>query len=177
MVKTQIYVAALAASAVLVVGCGGNGGGSGYGSSQSGGSSNSGGYSSGSRSSSATAKNTAAVTTKKSAKLGTILAGADGRTVYMFEADKNGSSSVCSGACAAAWPPLTTSGKPAAGGKASASDISTFKRDDGTTQIAYAGHPLYYYVPDKDGGDAYGQGAKGFGAEWYVVAPSGKKVE
>ena len=171
MGKTQIYIAILATSAVLAVGCGGNGGGA------DNGSSNSGAYSSGSGSSSAAVKKTVAVTTKKNAKLGTILAGADVRTLYMFEADTNGSRSACSGACATAWPPLTTDGKPTAGGAASASLLSTFKRGDGTTQVAYAGHPLYYYAPDKDAGDVYGQGIKGFGARWYVVAPSGDKVQ
>ena len=39
------------------------------------------------------------------------------------------------------------------------------------------GHPLYYFVKDKDAGDAYGEGLKNFGAEWYVLAPSGRKVD
>ena len=39
--------------------------------------------------------------------LGTILTDGQGFTVYAFEADK-GTRSQCSGACAAAWPPVTT---------------------------------------------------------------------
>jgi predicted lipoprotein with Yx(FWY)xxD motif len=113
--------------------------------------------------------------TTKHAKLGTILAfGPKKLTVYLFEADTIQRSS-CTGACASAWPPVT--GKPHAGGGAMAADLGTITRADGTTQVTYKGHPLYTFVKDKDGGDAYGQGVKAFGASWYTLAPSGKKVD
>lgn len=64
-------------------------------------------------------------------KLGTVLgAGPKQLTVYLFEADK-GSTSSCSGACAAVWPPVTTSAKPKATGGALATDLGTSKRSDG----------------------------------------------
>src|SRR5262245_55770798 len=44
--------------------------------------------------------------------LGRILVDAQGRTVYLFEKDP-GTKSACSGACATAWPPVETGGKPA----------------------------------------------------------------
>jgi predicted lipoprotein with Yx(FWY)xxD motif len=97
-------------------------------------------------------------------------------TVYVFDADK-GSSSSCSGACAAKWPPLTTSGTPRAGSGAQASALGTITRSDGTKQVTYAGHPLYYFVKDKDDGDAYGQGVNAFGASWYAVKPTGEKLD
>jgi predicted lipoprotein with Yx(FWY)xxD motif len=113
----------------------------------------------------------------KQGKYGTILAGGPKRlTVYLFEADK-GSTSSCAGECAKDWPPVTTSGPPRAGGSAVAADLGTTTRSDGTTQVTYKGHPLYYFEQDADSGDAYGQGSKAFGAEWYVLAPSGNKVE
>lgn len=112
----------------------------------------------------------------KSSKLGTILADGEGKTVYLFEKDR-GTTSTCSGACARAWPPVTTSGAPTAGNGIQAAMLSTSTRSDGTTQVVYAGHPLYYFVRDADAGDAYGQGVDGFGAEWYVVGPNGTKVE
>jgi predicted lipoprotein with Yx(FWY)xxD motif len=96
--------------------------------------------------------------------------------VYLFEADKGGQSA-CSGACAGAWPPVTTGGQPQASGAASASQLGTITRSDGTKQVTYNGHPLYFFVKDKDDGDAYGQGAKAFGADWYVLAPSGDKID
>jgi predicted lipoprotein with Yx(FWY)xxD motif len=117
----------------------------------------------------------ALITTKHNAKLGTILAyGPKRLTVYLFEADKPGSSS-CSGACASAWPPVT--GSPQASGGAMSADLGTITRADGTKQVTYKGHPLYLFVKDKDDGDAYGEALKAFGAEWYVLAPSGNKVD
>jgi predicted lipoprotein with Yx(FWY)xxD motif len=119
----------------------------------------------------------AVVTTKHDKKLGTILAaGPKKLTVYLFEADK-GSTSNCSGPCPSAWPPVTASGTPTASGQALGSDLGTIKRSDGTTQITYKGHPLYFFIKDKDSGDAYGEGNKAFGADWYVLAPSGKKID
>ena len=117
---------------------------------------------------------TALITTKQG-KLGTILAyGPKRLTVYLFEADNGGASS-CSGECASLWPAV--SGHPQASGQAVASHLGTITRADGTTQVTYNGHPLYLYSRDKDDGDAYGQGLKSFGASWYVLAPSGNKVD
>jgi predicted lipoprotein with Yx(FWY)xxD motif len=115
------------------------------------------------------------ISTKHAKKLGTILAaGNKNKTVYLFEADK-GSTSACTGECAKAWPPV--SGKGIAKELAKASDLGTITRSDGTTQITYKGHPLYYFIKDKDEEDAYGQGLKAFGADWYVLAPSGNKID
>jgi predicted lipoprotein with Yx(FWY)xxD motif len=115
--------------------------------------------------------------TTKSSKLGTIVAAGPKRlTVYMFEGDK-GSTSSCSGECAAVWPPVTTSGKPQASGAALGAQLGTIARSGGTTQVTYNGHPLYYYAKDGDAGDAYGQGVNAFGAGWYVLAPSGSKID
>jgi predicted lipoprotein with Yx(FWY)xxD motif len=111
----------------------------------------------------------------KTSKLGTILAaGPAHKTVYIFEGD-SGSTSACSGACAAVWPPVT--GSASAGAGAMAADLGTITRSDGTKQVTYKGHPLYYFARDGDKGDAYGQGIKSFGASWYVLAPSGSKVD
>ncbi len=116
------------------------------------------------------------VTTKHS-KDGTILAaGPKELTVYMFAGDK-GSKSNCTGACAVAWPPVVAKGSPTASGKASASDVGTAMRAGGVAQVTYKGHPLYYFIKDKDDGDAYGQAKHAFGADWYVLAPSGEKVD
>jgi predicted lipoprotein with Yx(FWY)xxD motif len=113
--------------------------------------------------------------TKKAKKLGQILdAGSRHMTVYLFEADKGGKSA-CSGACAGAWPPVTGNGKAVAG--ASAAKLGKITRSDGTTQVTYKGHPLYFFVKDKDDGDAYGQGSKAFGGSWYVLKPSGNKLD
>jgi predicted lipoprotein with Yx(FWY)xxD motif len=108
--------------------------------------------------------------------LGTILvAGPKQMTVYLFAADK-GSTSTCAEACAQAWPPVTTTGNPKAAGGALAADLGTTTRSDGTKQVTYKGHPLYYYVTDQQSGETTGEGVNSFGAPWYVLAPTGKQI-
>jgi predicted lipoprotein with Yx(FWY)xxD motif len=124
---------------------------------------------------SAPAAATATVSVAVNAKLGQILVDGNGRTLYLFEADK-GSSSTCYGACATYWPPLLTSGAPMAGAGANAPLLGTTKRSDGTTEVTYSGHPLYYVVTDHNPGDATGQAVNNFGAAWYVVGPDGNKI-
>jgi predicted lipoprotein with Yx(FWY)xxD motif len=104
--------------------------------------------------------------------LGNVLVDAQGRTLYLFRAD-HGTTSACSGACAAAWPPLRASGKPTVGSGLQASAVATTKRSDGRPQVDYHGHPLYTYVGDKKAGDTTGQGINAFGAPWYAVTASG----
>jgi predicted lipoprotein with Yx(FWY)xxD motif len=114
--------------------------------------------------------------TKKN-KVGTILAaGPKKLTLYVFDADK-GSTSSCTGACAKAWPAVPASGTPTATPPAKTSLIGTITRSDGTKQLTYKGHPVYYFIKDKDDGDAYGQGVKEFGANWYVLKPDGSKID
>ncbi|HEY4428334.1 MAG TPA: hypothetical protein VGN08_09045 [Solirubrobacteraceae bacterium] len=67
--------------------------------------------------------------------------------------------------------------RPRATGAAVASHLGTLTRPDGTKQVTYNGHPLYFFAMDKDQGDSYGQGANAFGASWYVLAPSGNKID
>ena len=112
-------------------------------------------------------------TTKSS--LGTFLVGANGRALYLWDAD-HGSKSTCSGACAQAWPPLTTTGTPKASGAAKASLLGTTTRADGSHEITYAGHPLYYYAGDSGSGQTTGQGSDSFGSPWWVVSPAGKAI-
>ncbi len=110
-------------------------------------------------------------------KLGTVLAAGPKRlTVYLFEAD-HGASSACSGACAAAWPPVTTSAAAVASGGASSAKLGTIARPNGSKQVTYGGHPLYFFVQDKQSGETTGQGLKAFGAAWYVLRPSGAKLD
>jgi predicted lipoprotein with Yx(FWY)xxD motif len=108
--------------------------------------------------------------------LGTFLVGPGRKTLYLFEADMS-ARSACSGACAQNWPPLTTSGPPIAGSGVRQSLLSTSRRGDGTTQVVYNGHPLYYFVGDTKPGDTSGEGLAAFGAGWDVVGPAGTKIE
>jgi predicted lipoprotein with Yx(FWY)xxD motif len=106
---------------------------------------------------------------------GTYLTAAGGRAVYLWVADSGGKSA-CSGACARAWPPVETEGKPTAGAGVNASDLGTTTRSDGSEQVTYEGHPLYYFIADKSAGEVKGQGSNGFGAKWWLVAPSGVAI-
>ena len=117
-------------------------------------------------------------TTVKVAKspLGRIVVDGTGRTVYLFEKDARGRSS-CSGACAQVWPPLLTSRTATAGNGASASLLGIARRADGTRQVTYRGHPLYRYAGDSGPRQTTGEGLRDFGAAWYALSPSGKKVD
>ncbi|MFT4049485.1 MAG: hypothetical protein QM648_06555 [Solirubrobacterales bacterium] len=157
-------VLALCALAAVLSGCGGND--SGYSKKSAG---------AAATQSTSTAAGVATISTADT-KLGTILTGAGGKTVYLFEADKNGKST-CDDACASAWPPVITDGAPRTDGKAEDSKLGTTKRSDGNLQVTYGGWPLYYYVSDTKAGDVTGNDVDGFGAEWYALTPSGKAVE
>jgi predicted lipoprotein with Yx(FWY)xxD motif len=109
--------------------------------------------------------------------LGQILVDADGRTLYLFEKDDKGDHSSCSGDCAKAWPPLTTEGSAEAGDGVDGAELTRFKREDGTLQVAYHDHPLSYFSGDSAPGDTTGQGSDAFGAEWYALDASGEAVE
>ena len=112
------------------------------------------------------------VTSKKDAKLGTILADAKGMTLYMFAKDTKENESVCVDKCATTWPPLTAKeGEDLILPADVEGKLATFKRADGTLQISYNGIPLYHFAKDGDAGDAYGQGV---GNVWYVVMPGAK---
>jgi predicted lipoprotein with Yx(FWY)xxD motif len=108
-------------------------------------------------------------------KLGQILVDAKGMTVYLFVAD-TGTASTCYTQCATIWPPVLTTGAPQAGTGAQASLLGTTTRTDGTVEVTYAGHPLYYFFKDKAAGDVTGQGINGFGGLWWVLSPAGAAI-
>jgi len=119
----------------------------------------------------------ASVVATKTTSLGTFLVDAKGRALYLWDAD-HGSKSTCSGACAQAWPPLTTTAAtPKASGATKASLLGTTKRADGSREVTYAGHPLYYYEGDTTPGQTTGQGSDSFGSPWWVVSPAGKAIQ
>ena len=109
-------------------------------------------------------------------RLGPILVDGKGRTLYLFLADTGTKSTCNSSACVQYWPPVLTKGAPQAGAGLNASLLGTTKRQDGTTEVTYAGHPLYYFISDMKKGDVTGQGINGFGGPWYVVSPSGMRI-
>jgi predicted lipoprotein with Yx(FWY)xxD motif len=109
-------------------------------------------------------------------QLGSVLVNAHGRTLYLFENDKQGKSA-CYGACAAYWPPLLSTAKPRPGKGVRASLLGLTKRTDGKQQVTYAGHPLYTYVGDTRATQTTGEGLTDFGAAWDVVSATGRAVK
>jgi len=108
--------------------------------------------------------------------LGSVLVDARGRTLYLFEKDRSGKSA-CNTACASYWPPLISGAQPRAGTGVHKSMLAVTKRQDGRRQVTYAGHPLYTFVGDKTAGQTTGEGLTNFGAGWYVLAATGRKIE
>jgi len=99
----------------------------------------------------------------------TVLADANGRTLYSFAPD-TAARSACYGSCAAYWPPVKG---PAAAGPGVSGKLSVLTRSDGSVQAAYDGHPLYTYVGDSAPGQANGNGLNLNGGRWHEVAASG----
>ena len=94
--------------------------------------------------------------------LGTVLAGPNGKTLYIHAGD-SATASTCSGGCATAWPPLTVAaGQRASAGSGVTGQLATFTRADGSSQVTYNGLPLYYWQGDTKPGDVTGQGVAGF---------------
>jgi len=150
-------VAAAAATGLLVAACGSSG-------STSSPSAAGGGSTSSAAPASAPASSATTLKTE-STSIGTVLATSQGMTIYWFAAD-HGNSSACSGACAAAWPPVT--GTPQAGTGVTGT-LGTITRSDGTKQATWNGHPLYTYAGDTASGQVNGNKLSQFGALWYAV--------
>lgn len=102
-------------------------------------------------------------------KVGSVLTGPNGMTLYYFTTDPSGSTS-CTGQCAVVWPPLVvpTGSTPTLPSGASGT-LATTMRPDGSTQVTYMGHPLYYYQGDTAKGQDKGQGVDG---TWFVLSTS-----
>ncbi|MEV7772947.1 hypothetical protein [Kitasatospora sp. NPDC086791] len=105
-----------------------------------------------------------------------FLVDARGKSLYLFEADTS-SASTCYDACATAWPPALTTGAPTATNGVDQAKLTTSTRKDGTTQIVYNGHPLYYFEGDTAQGDTNGEESNAFGATWYLINTAGNKIE
>jgi predicted lipoprotein with Yx(FWY)xxD motif len=126
----------------------------------------------------AAGKPTASSTTVATARtgLGRILVDGRGRSLYLFEKDKHGRSA-CSGVCAVYWPPLLINGKSIAINGAKRSLLGSIRRAGGGRQVTYAGHPLYFFSGDTTRGQTNGEGLHDFGAGWYVLTASGRKID
>ena len=172
MTRLFSFAALAVAGALVLAACGGSStsGSSGSGSTPSYGAAKPG------TSNTSNGSGAASVVSTKTSSLGTFLVDGTGRALYLWDAD-HGAKSTCSGACAQAWPPLTSTATPKASGAVKASLLGTTTRTDGSREVTYAGHPLYTFAGDTQPGQASGQGSNGFGAPWWVVTPAGKALQ
>ena len=92
-------------------------------------------------------------------------------TLYAFSADSSTMSN-CNGECAKIWPPVLTQSAPTASGSATGSLLGAIPRGDGTFQVTYDGHPLYYFADALDSGTE-GAGVTAFGGTFNTVNVSG----
>src|SRR5262249_46898490 len=110
-----------------------------------------------------------------SSPFGQILFDGRRKALYAFTKDPRGRS-VCSGACAKAWPPFIVRAKPGAGPGVRSGLIGISVRADGRRQATYRGRPLYYYVGDRKPGQVLCQNVTEFGGTWLVMRASGRLV-
>jgi predicted lipoprotein with Yx(FWY)xxD motif len=118
------------------------------------------------------------VATRNVSGTGDVLVDAKGRTLYTSEQEMSGKIICSTDDCTAIWTPLTVGAgqKPTAPSAVSAK-LTTVKRPDGASQVAFNGEPLYTFSFDHAAGDVSGEGQRddfnGTHFVWHAVTPSG----
>ena len=166
--------AALIAVALAVTACGAGSPGAAYGGygTPVGGSTTSGSTTSGSTTSGTQAMpaspsaGPATALKTETTRAGRVLASSRGLTLYYYGEDKRGSgTSVCTGGCATAWPPLAAPVKAPAGVRLPGA-LGMITRPGGVKQVTINGFPVYLYAGDKAPGQDTGNGVEG---SWHVI--------
>jgi predicted lipoprotein with Yx(FWY)xxD motif len=103
---------------------------------------------------------------------GTMLFDRSGQAIYLFDKETS-SRPRCYAACARAWPPVLTRDLPRAAGEVRESLLGTTRRRDGTRQVTYNGHPLYFYAHEGEN-EVLCHGVAEFGGLWLVLTPDGR---
>jgi predicted lipoprotein with Yx(FWY)xxD motif len=104
--------------------------------------------------------------------LGKIMVDAEGRTLYAFTKDANGSPT-CVDACANVWPASSLTGQPVAGSGIAAA-LRSVTSPSGGAMIVAGKWPLYRFAGDAAPGDTNGQGS---GGVWFAVAADGTLIK
>jgi predicted lipoprotein with Yx(FWY)xxD motif len=112
----------------------------------------------------------ASVVATANAQLGSILANAQGRTLYYFLPERGGKIVCSSSACTTYWPPSLTAGGNPTGSAGVTGRLGLVMRAAGE-QITYNTWPLYTFAGDQAAGQTSGQGVVGFGGKWQVATP------
>jgi predicted lipoprotein with Yx(FWY)xxD motif len=107
-----------------------------------------------------------------SARLGTIVVDASGRTVYALRPETAGHLLCHSSQCLGFWPPVTVRSARATPrvGSGVSGHVGVLRRHNGMLQVTLAGRPLYRFAGDGASGDTHGQGIRSFGGTWHVIA-------
>jgi predicted lipoprotein with Yx(FWY)xxD motif len=113
----------------------------------------------------------AAIVDVSMTKLGNVLVDDKGMTLYTLTS--NGKPVPCTGACAAAWPPLVLPASVSSPAGASGVTGLTAVMSANGSQVAENGSPLYRFKGDKAPGDTNGNGIANFGGVWNVVMSTG----
>jgi len=114
----------------------------------------------------------ASVLATPNAKLGTVLANSQGRTLYYFVPERGGKIVCSSSACTNYWPPsLSAGGAMPTGGAGVTGQLSLIARAGGAQQITYNTWPMYTFAGDSAAGQTNGQGVVAFGGKWLVATP------
>jgi len=104
-------------------------------------------------------------------EFGEMIFDANDQAIYVFERD-TGSKSTCYDECADAWPPVLTDDGPVAGKGLDEAGLGTTERRDGSLQVTYRGHPLYYYAHEGPG-EVRCHNVDLNGGLWWVLSPQG----
>lgn len=118
---------------------------------------------------------TGTIITTGDSEFGMMLFNDKRQAIYIWELEES-TSAECYGDCAKAWPPVLTDGAPIASGSVNSRLLGTTKRTDGTTQVTYNGHPLYYYANEK-AGEVKCHNVSTHGGLWWVIQPSGVRAK
>ncbi len=108
-------------------------------------------------------------------QFGKVLFDRAGQAIYLFDKEKSDRSE-CYDDCAAEWPPVLTEGDPEAGKGIDEGLLGTTKRTDGTTQVTYNGHPLYFYAHEGRN-EVRCHNVPGFGGLWLALDGKGNAVD
>ena len=118
---------------------------------------------------------TGVVITTGVSEFGTMLFNDKRQAIYIWELEES-TKAECYEDCAEAWPPVLTDGTPRAAGSVSNELLGTTERTDGSTQVTYNGHPLYYYAHEK-AGEVKCHRVSSYGGLWWVIRPSGIRAD
>lgn len=105
--------------------------------------------------------------------LGQLLVDADGRTMYGFTKDADGTPT-CVDGCANAWPPVIVDETLDLSTLPESASLSIVDRPEGSKQLKAGKWPLYYFSGDTAAGETNGQGSGGI---WFVVGADTKLIK